>query len=68
MTNPVCPKTGAPMQGVRPMTLDYKGATLHGNAPHDAAPSLSYPENVARCAGSCVRALSTPGRGAPSLI
>jgi hypothetical protein len=27
MTNPVCPKTGAPMQGVRPMTLDYKGAS-----------------------------------------
>jgi HTH-type transcriptional regulator / antitoxin MqsA len=27
MTNPVCPTTGAPMQrGVRPMTLDYKGA------------------------------------------
>ncbi len=28
MSNPVCPKTGAPMQrGVRPMTLVYKGAT-----------------------------------------
>jgi HTH-type transcriptional regulator/antitoxin MqsA len=28
MTNPVCPKTGAPMQrGVRPMALDYKGAS-----------------------------------------
>ena len=28
MNNPVCPKTGAPMQrGVRPMTLGYKGAT-----------------------------------------
>ncbi len=27
MSNPVCPKTGAPMQrGVRPMTLEYKGA------------------------------------------
>ena len=27
MTDPVCPKTGAPMQrGVRPMTLDYKAA------------------------------------------
>jgi HTH-type transcriptional regulator / antitoxin MqsA len=27
MTNPVCPKTGAPMQrGERPMTLDYKGS------------------------------------------
>jgi len=26
MSNPVCPKTGAPMQrGVRPMTLEYKG-------------------------------------------
>jgi len=28
MNNPVCPKTGAPMQrGVRPMTLEYKGAS-----------------------------------------
>ena len=28
MTNPVCPKTGAPMhRGVRPMTLNYKGAS-----------------------------------------
>ncbi len=28
MSNPVCPKTGAPMQrGMRPMTLEYKGAT-----------------------------------------
>jgi HTH-type transcriptional regulator / antitoxin MqsA len=27
MTDPACPKTGAPMQrGERPMTLDYKGA------------------------------------------
>ena len=27
MSNPVCPKTGAPMQrGLRPMTLEYKGA------------------------------------------
>ena len=27
MTDPVCPKTGAPMQrGARPMTLEYKGA------------------------------------------
>jgi len=29
MTNPVCPKTGAPMRrGVRPMTLEYKGASV----------------------------------------
>ena len=28
MSNPVCPKTGAPMQrAARPMTLEYKGAT-----------------------------------------
>ncbi len=28
MSNPVCPKTGAPMQrGARPMMLEYKGAT-----------------------------------------
>src|SRR6516162_7438163 len=27
MSNPVCPKTGAPMRrGVRPMTLEYNGA------------------------------------------
>jgi HTH-type transcriptional regulator / antitoxin MqsA len=27
MSNPVCPKTGAPMQrGVQSMTLEYKGA------------------------------------------
>jgi len=29
MTNPVCPATGAPMErGVRPMTIEYKGAKL----------------------------------------
>src|ERR1700678_1206485 len=29
MTDPVCPKTGASMRrGVRPMTLEYKGANL----------------------------------------
>ena len=29
MTNPVCPKTGAPMRrGVRPMTLEYKGESV----------------------------------------
>jgi HTH-type transcriptional regulator/antitoxin MqsA len=29
MTSPLCPKTGAPMQrGVRPMTLEYKGACM----------------------------------------
>ena len=34
MSNPVCPKTGAPMQrGVRPMTLEYKGATASFDMP-----------------------------------
>lgn len=34
MTNPVCPTTGAPMQrGVRPMTLDYKGASITFDMP-----------------------------------
>jgi HTH-type transcriptional regulator / antitoxin MqsA len=32
--NPVCPKTGAPMQrGVRPMTLAYKGASITFDMP-----------------------------------
>ena len=34
MNNPVCPKTGAPMErGVRPMTLDYKGAHMTFDMP-----------------------------------
>ena len=34
MSNPVCPKTGASMQrGVRPMTLEYKGATAMFDMP-----------------------------------
>jgi HTH-type transcriptional regulator / antitoxin MqsA len=34
MSNPVCPKTGAPMQrGGRPMTLEYKGATASFDMP-----------------------------------
>jgi HTH-type transcriptional regulator/antitoxin MqsA len=34
MTDPLDPKTGAPMQrGVRPMTLDYKGAQLTFDMP-----------------------------------
>ena len=32
--NPVCPKTGAPMQrGVRPMTLTYKGESVSFDMP-----------------------------------
>ncbi len=34
MSNPHCPKTGAPMQrGLRPMTLDYKGAQMTFDMP-----------------------------------
>ncbi len=34
MTDPVCPKTGAPMQrGVRPMTIEYKGAQMTFDMP-----------------------------------
>ena len=34
MTDPVCPKTGASMRrGVRPMTLEYKGANLTFDMP-----------------------------------
>ena len=34
MINPVCPTTGAPMQrGVRPMTLEYKGASITFDMP-----------------------------------
>src|ERR1700719_1356716 len=34
MNNPVCPKTGAPMQrGGRPMTLEYKGASTTFDMP-----------------------------------
>lgn len=34
MTNPICPKTGAPMhRGVRPMTLTYKGETITFDIP-----------------------------------
>jgi HTH-type transcriptional regulator/antitoxin MqsA len=34
MTNPICPKTGAPMyRGVRPLTLTYKGASITFDMP-----------------------------------
>jgi HTH-type transcriptional regulator / antitoxin MqsA len=34
MTDPVCPKTGAPMRrGVRPMILEYKGARMTFDMP-----------------------------------
>ncbi len=34
MSNPICPKTGAPMyRGVRPMTLTYKGESLTFDMP-----------------------------------
>ena len=34
MSNPVCPKTGAPMQrGLRSMTLEYKGASTTFDMP-----------------------------------
>lgn len=34
MSNPVCPKTGAPMQrGVQSTTLEYKGATATFDMP-----------------------------------
>ena len=34
MTNPVCPKTGAPLRrAVRPMTLEYKGAHITFDMP-----------------------------------
>ena len=34
MTNPVCPKTGAPMhRGVRPLTLAYKGESITFDQP-----------------------------------
>ncbi len=34
MTNPVCPKTGAPMhRAARPMTLDYKGLQMTFDMP-----------------------------------
>jgi HTH-type transcriptional regulator/antitoxin MqsA len=34
MADPVCPETGAPMHGgVRPLTLEYKGATITFDMP-----------------------------------
>lgn len=46
MADPVCPETGAPMRrGIRPLTLEYKGATTTFDMPgwySDAAEEAIY--------------------------